>query len=111
MQAYTFLYSQKSGRFNTSVTGSLWHLPGVAADCPYLSSQHPNFPIDPKLIEYQTVLRTPNFDFKSYPTVKQLPRLNGQMNSYYCGSHFGHGLHEDAVRSAIEVAQSLGADC
>jgi uncharacterized protein len=109
MQAYTFLYSEKSGEFDTSVSGSLWHLPGVAPDCPYISSQHPNFPIDPSLIEYETVLRTPNFTFDSYPTVKRLPTLNGKMNSYYCGSHFGHGLHEDAIRSAIDVATQLGA--
>jgi predicted NAD/FAD-binding protein len=30
------------------------------------------------------------------------------MNTYYCGSHFGYGLHEDAVTSAIEVARMLG---
>lgn len=109
MQAYTFLYSERSGEFDTSVSGSLWHLPGVDQDCPYISSQHPNFPIDPALIEYETTLRTPNFTFDSFPTVDRLPQLNGKMNSYFCGSHFGHGLHEDAIRSAIDAAKQLGA--
>jgi predicted NAD/FAD-binding protein len=36
-----------------------------------------------------------------------LPSLNGVKNTYYCGSHFGFGLHEDAVTSAIEVARKL----
>jgi predicted NAD/FAD-binding protein len=107
-QAYTFLYRERGGDFETSVSGALWRLPGVSPRCPYLSSQHPNFPIDDRLIELDTVLRTPLFDFAAYATVPELPKLNGQQHSYFCGSHFGHGLHEDAVCSAIEVARQLG---
>lgn len=108
MQAYTFLYTEREERFDTSVSGSLWHLPGVDDDCPYISTQHPNFPIDPALIEHQTVLRTPLFDHAAHATIERLPELNGQHHSFYCGSHFGHGLHEDAVRSATDVARALG---
>ena len=43
-------------------------------------------------------------------TVKRLPELNGTLGTYYCGSHFGHGLHEDGVTSAIGVAEALGVD-
>jgi predicted NAD/FAD-binding protein len=108
-QAYTFLYREPEGGFETSVSGALWRLPGVPPDCPYLSSQHPNFPIDDALVEFETVLRTPIFDFGSVATQKRLPELNGKRRSYYCGSHFGHGLHEDAINSAIAVARMLGA--
>ena len=41
------------------------------------------------------------------PTIKKSPSLNGELNSYYCGSHIGYGLHNDAVSSAMEVAQVL----
>jgi predicted NAD/FAD-binding protein len=34
--------------------------------------------------------------------------LNGQQRTFYCGSHFGFGLHEDATRSAMEVASHFG---
>ncbi len=108
-QAYTFLYREPDGGFETSVSGALWRLPSVADDCPYLCTQHPNFPIDPALVEFETVLRTPIFDFESWATRKRLPELNGKMRSHYCGSYFGHGLHEDAVTSAINVARRLGA--
>jgi len=107
-QAYTFLYRERDGGFDTSVSGALWRLPGVAADCPYLSSQHPNFPIDDALVELETTLRTPIFDFEAVATQKRLPELNGKMRSYFCGSHFGYGLHEDALKSAVEVARMLG---
>jgi predicted NAD/FAD-binding protein len=109
MQAYTFLYRGRGAAFSTSVNGSLWFESGVPRSCELISSQHPNFPIRDDRVELDTVLRTPIFDSRSCATVPRLPQLNGVRNTYYCGSHFGHGLHEDAIRSAAEVAQSLGA--
>ncbi|MBI3073985.1 MAG: FAD-dependent oxidoreductase [Deltaproteobacteria bacterium] len=108
MQAYTFLYRRKGDGIETSVNGSLWHEPGVPKSCRLVSSQHPNVPIRADRIELEAVLRTPIFDFKSFPTIAELPRLNGVGQSWYCGSHFGYGLHEDAVRSAVDVARGLG---
>lgn len=109
-QAFTFLYTDRYGEIHTSVNGSVWHEPGVPEDCPYISSQHPNFPIDKTLVDYKKVFRTPIFDHESVKTIKELKTLNGKINTYYCGSHFGYGLHEDAVTSAIDVARMLGAD-
>ena len=43
-----------------------------------------------------------------YGTIGRLAQLNGSKHSYFCGSYFGHGLHEDAVTSAIAVAGRLG---
>lgn len=110
MQAYTFLYTNRGGVMETSVNGSLKHEPGVSRSCDLISSQHPNFPVRENLIELDTVLRTPVFDFNSCATIKRLPELNGVMKTYYCGSHFGFGLHEDAVRSAVDAARKLGVE-
>ncbi len=107
IQAYTFLYRQRGDAFDTSVNGALWREPGVRSDCPYISTQHPNFPIRRESIELETTLRTPHFDFASVPTIRELPRLNGVLHTYYCGSHFGFGLHEDAVASAQAAAAAL----
>jgi predicted NAD/FAD-binding protein len=110
MQAYTFLYRRRDGVLSTSVNGSLWFESGVPRSCDLIASQHPNFPIREDRIELDTVLRTPIFDFRSCATTPRLPALNGVKNTYYCGSHFGHGLHEDAIRSAAEVARALGVE-
>lgn len=110
MQAYTFLYRRQDGGFSTSVNGSLWFEPGVPDTCDLIASQHPNFPIREDRIELDTVLRTPIFDFRSCATTARLAELNGVRNTYYCGSHFGHGLHEDAIRSAVDVARALGVE-
>lgn len=100
IQAYTFLYTNRDKILNTSVNGALWFEPQVSDDCEYISSQHPNFSIREDLIELQTVLRTPIFDFESCKTTHRLGVLNNVKNSYFCGSYFGYGLHEDAVSSA-----------
>jgi uncharacterized protein len=108
LQAYTFLFRERDGRFETSVSGCTWRQPGVSAACDYVSTQHPNFPIRPERVLLDTVLRTPIFDDASCRTIPELPSLSGQERSYYCGSHFGYGLHEDAVASAQAVARALG---
>lgn len=110
IQAYTFLYSKKEDVLQTSVNGALWFEPYVSNDCDYISTQHPNYPIRADLIHFKTVLRTPMFSFESVKAIEKMPSLNGTMNSYYCGSHFGYGLHDDAVTSAITVAKHFGVE-
>lgn len=110
MQAYTFLYRRQDGVFSTSVNGSLWFEPSARRTTDLIASQHPNFPIRDDLIEFDTVLRTPIFDFQSCASTSRLPTLNGVQNTYFCGSYFGYGLHEDAIRSAVEVARGLGVE-
>lgn len=110
IQGYSFLYSQRRGIPRISVNGGTWHQPGVSPKCNLISSLNPNFPIDRGLVEFETTLRTPVYDFHSFPTIDQLPSLHGVKNTYYCGSYFGLGLHEDAVRSAMQVAKKLSVD-
>lgn len=110
-QGFTFLYRRSSdGDLETSVNGMMRFLAGLPKNYDLIGSQHPNFPIDENLVEFKTIFRTPIFDFDSCATTKRLPELNGERGTYYCGSHFGHGLHEDGVTSAIGVAEALGVD-
>ncbi len=110
IRGFTFLYRRHDGAFSTSVNGSLRFEPMAPRTCDLISSQHPNFPIREDRIELDTVLRTPIFDFQSCATTLRLPAMNGVQNTYYCGSYFGYGLHEDAVRSAVDVARGLGVE-
>lgn len=110
IQGYTFLHSPHGKAFTTSVSGAIWVLPGTDPDCPWISSQHPNFPIREDLIEFDTVLRTPIYEQRSCAAREKLPTLNGVAHSWYCGSHFGFGLHEDAITSALDVATVFGGE-
>ena len=55
-----------------------------------------------------TELHHPLYSFESMSTQPQLSAMNGARNTWFCGSYFGYGFHEDAVRSAVEVAKGFG---
>ena len=107
---FTFLYTRREGKVHTSVNGHVRNLKTVPDDCPIISSQHPNFPIREELTEFKKIFRTPIYDRRSFAAIPELPSLNGILNTYYCGSHFGYGLHEDCVNSALAVARKLGVE-
>ena len=52
----------------------------------------------------------PMYSFQALKSQTELPLLNGVQNTYYCGSYFGYGFHEDAVRSAVEVAKHFNIE-
>lgn len=54
--------------------------------------------------------RHPIFDTTSVATQAKLGDLNGKNRLFFCGSYFGHGFHEDAVRSATDIAKHFGID-
>lgn len=109
MEGYVFNYKERNGITDISVSAGLWYH-WKSRTCNAISSQEPNFPIDPDLVEFEAVMRVPIYDFESFATLDDLPSLNGVRNAYYCGSYYGLGLHEDAVRSAVEVAKLLNVD-
>jgi uncharacterized protein len=48
------------------------------------------------------------FDSAALYAQKMLNEIQGQDRIWYCGSYFGYGFHEDALRSSIELAARLG---
>jgi len=50
----------------------------------------------------------PIYDFGAIRAQRELPRLNGARNTWFAGSFFGYGFHEDAVKSAVAVGSDFG---
>lgn len=50
----------------------------------------------------------PLFDRAATAAQSELWRLQGVRNTWFCGSYFGHGFHEDALQSGLWVAETLG---
>ena len=61
--------------------------------------------INKDLVDYQTIYDHPMMTKESVSTQSQLQQLNGKMNTYFCGSYFGNGFHEDGIASAVQVAK------
>ena len=50
----------------------------------------------------------PYYDRAALATQRQLWSLQGRRRSWFCGSYFGYGFHEDALQSGLAVAEQLG---
>jgi len=109
-QAWLVIQRTRKAKPSYSISCCSWLLPGVSQNSEYVSTLNPNFSIKEDLIDFQTNFRVPLYDLDSCSTIKELPCLNGNMNSYYCGAYFGNNVHGDTVDSAVEVAKHLGID-
>jgi predicted NAD/FAD-binding protein len=50
----------------------------------------------------------PLFDSAALSAQTELWRLQGHRNTWFCGSYFGYGFHEDALQSGLAVGELLG---
>ena len=76
----------------------------------YIVTLNPSEPIPDEKVVNSTTLTHPLYSFKSIETQPKLREMNGANNTWFCGSYFGYGFHEDAVQSAVEVAQGFGIE-
>ncbi len=49
----------------------------------------------------------PFYEMKTIEAQKYLSKLQGVNNSFFCGSYFGYGFHEDGLNSGMEIANRL----
>ena len=50
----------------------------------------------------------PLFDHAALAAQEQLWRIQGRRRTWFAGSYFGHGFHEDALQSGLAAAEGLG---
>ncbi len=75
---------------------------------PFFVTLNSQLPIHSEKIIYTTRYEHPMMTQSSVETQTNLHELNGVKNTYFCGSYFGNGFHEDGIRSAVMVANQLG---
>jgi predicted NAD/FAD-binding protein len=49
----------------------------------------------------------PVFDLAAIEAQAQVPALQGQQHTYFCGAWTGYGFHEDGLKSGLDVAARL----
>lgn len=92
---------------NVFVTYSMNLLQGLAGDRQFLVTLNRPTPHDEPQVLADFVYHHPVYTRDSMATQAELASLNGRRGTWFCGSYFGYGFHEDAVRSAHEAAASL----
>ncbi|UCG39781.1 MAG: FAD-dependent oxidoreductase [bacterium] len=101
---------ERAGSGPVSVSYSMNILQGLRTSRHYCVSLNRQTPIDPGAVIAEMTYHHPVYTFVSTRTQPELPSLNGIRNTWFCGSYFGYGFHEDAVRSAVEVGRALGVE-
>jgi predicted NAD/FAD-binding protein len=50
----------------------------------------------------------PVFDGRAVQAQRELWRLQGVRNTWFCGAYWGYGFHEDGLQSGLAVAEAMG---
>ena len=64
----------------------------------------------PKNIIDKTTFEHPIFSLETLKAQKELYKIQGKKNTYFCGSYFGYGFHEDGIQSAANLCKYLDVD-
>ncbi|MHB8949848.1 MAG: NAD(P)/FAD-dependent oxidoreductase [Rhodoferax sp.] len=76
---------------------------------PVLVSLNPLEEIDARQVHGSFDYAHPVFDVAAIRAQGQLPQLQGQQHTYFCGAWTGYGFHEDGLKSGLDVAARLQA--
>lgn len=91
-----------------SLSYSMNILQGLQTKQQYSVTLNRTKPIAKNAVIQEFMYTHPTYSAESIASQPHLPSLNGIRNTYFCGSYFGYGFHEDAVNSALAVAGRLG---
>ncbi len=83
-------------------------LSGVDRRVPLFLTLNPHREPDPTAVEATFYYDHASFHPTALRAQRELPMLQGVRNTWYCGSYFGNGLHEDALVSGLAVGEALG---
>jgi predicted NAD/FAD-binding protein len=79
----------------------------VPFERPVVVSLNPVKPIDPRHIHAEFDYAHPVFDLAALHAQGQIPALQGQQRTYFCGAWTGYGFHEDGLKSGLQVSKYL----
>ena len=103
-------YVERKGDDASRVSVSYWmnRLQNIGGDINYIVTLNPTEKPAAETIIREHIYRHPVFTADSWQAQQALWSLQGQQNTWFCGSYFGSGFHEDAVQSGLAVAEHLG---
>jgi len=73
----------------------------------YFLTLNPFISIEENRIIKKVEFTHPFYDMKTINAQKYLSELQGVNSTYFCGSYFGYGFHEDGLNSGIELSNKL----
>ncbi|MGI9382578.1 MAG: NAD(P)/FAD-dependent oxidoreductase [Methyloligellaceae bacterium] len=106
--SWNYLGEHGDGDRRVSATYWMNSLQPLATARDYFVTLNPVQPIDPEHVHGEFGYRHPLFDQAAIDTQSELWRLQGGRRTWFCGSYFGYGFHEDGLQSGLAVGEQLG---
>jgi predicted NAD/FAD-binding protein len=99
---------ESSAEQPVSLTYHMNRLQNLKTKRQYFVTLNRNIPIDESKVIRKIYYTHPNYTLKSMATQGELDKLNDANRTLFCGSYFGYGFHEDAVKAALQAVAHLG---
>jgi predicted NAD/FAD-binding protein len=104
-------YQRSANQSREQSTVCLHYLLNMLQPLPFTQSVvvslNPLEPIAPAHVLGSYEYDHPVFDQAAIHAQKQLPALQGQQATYFCGAWCGYGFHEDGLASGMDVARRI----
>jgi len=91
-----------------SMTYDMNSLQQLPSETPYLVTLNPARPVDPDAVIAEFLYTHPIYSKAALEAQPLFATVNGERNTYFCGSYYRYGFHEDAVVSAVSVGERFG---
>lgn len=103
-------YVEHSGSDSSRVSVSYWmnKLQNIDSQTQYIVTLNPDIPPPADAIFRSQVYQHPVFTAQTWKAQQSLWTLQGENRTWFCGSYFGSGFHEDAIQAGLAVAEHLG---
>jgi predicted NAD/FAD-binding protein len=83
-------------------------LQGIASETPVLVTLNQDDAIEPGKVIARMDYEHPVLGPATCAAQRRHGEINGMRRTWFCGAYWGHGFHEDGVRSAVEACSALG---
>jgi len=75
---------------------------------PLFVTLNPRHEPDPARVIHAETYEHPLFDAAAIRAQRRLWSIQGRRNTWFCGSYFGSGFHEDGLQAGLACAEALG---
>ena len=101
---------ERAGRAPGALSVSYWmnRVQNLGATRDYIVTLNPEPMPDASRVIRTARYAHPVFTPATHAAQQRLWSLQGRRRTWFCGSYFGSGFHEDAVQSGLAVAERLG---
>jgi predicted NAD/FAD-binding protein len=105
---WNYLKESEGGDCAVSLTYWMNQLQGLDSRSNLFLTLNPSDEIHPKAVKASFDYDHPVFCATALAAQKKLWNLQGHNRTWFCGSYFGYGFHEDGAQSGLAVAELLG---